>query len=147
MNIHLIPISTNEKEMEPYLVHPFSKEVFNSLKAYYPKIGFQLPWIGYFAVVHDTVVGVGGYKGAPILNKVEIAYGTLPGKEGHGYASKICKELVNIALKHDLNLFVTARTLMEENASTSVLRKNGFKFIGIVNDPEDGDVWEWQYDS
>jgi [ribosomal protein S5]-alanine N-acetyltransferase len=38
-----------------------------------------------------------------------------------------------------------ARTLMEENYSTRILRKNGFECLGIVNDPDDGDVWEWEY--
>ena len=35
---------------------------------------------------------------------------------------------------------------MESNASNKILEKNGYRFSGIVHDPEDGDVWEWQYD-
>jgi len=35
--------------------------------------------------------------------------------------------------------------LAEENFSTSILRKNNFLLMGVVNDPEDGDVWEWLY--
>jgi hypothetical protein len=35
--------------------------------------------------------------------------------------------------------------LPEENFSTKILKKNGFKFSGVVNDAEDGDVWEWIY--
>jgi RimJ/RimL family protein N-acetyltransferase len=145
MNINFIPITNNESEMEPYLVHPFCIEVFNAFNDYYPKIGFHFPWVGYFALINKEVIGVGGFKGAPKNDKVEIAYGTLPGKEGNGYATTICKELVNIALKEDSGLNITARTLMEENASTTLLKKNGFIFSGIVNDPEDGDVWEWHY--
>jgi len=33
-----------------------------------------------------------------------------------------------------------------ESASTNILKKGGFKFIGIVEDPEDGQVWEWELD-
>lgn len=131
--------------MQSYLGHPFCLEVFNSLKEYYSKIGFNIPWVGYFALLNSEVIGVGGFKGSPNNNKVEIAYGTLPEKEGNGYASKICETLVKIALKYDPNISITARTLMETNASTTILKKNGFKYMGIVNDPEDGDVWEWEY--
>ena len=34
---------------------------------------------------------------------------------------------------------------MEENHSARILRKNAFEWLGIVNDPDDGDVWEWEY--
>ena len=44
----------------------------------------------------------------------------------------------------DSSIRITARTLMENNASTQILRKNGFEFKGIVFDEEDGDVWEWE---
>ncbi len=33
----------------------------------------------------------------------------------------------------------------ENNFSTRILQKNGFIFSATVNDPEDGDVWEWIY--
>jgi hypothetical protein len=35
--------------------------------------------------------------------------------------------------------------LPEENASTSILKKNGFVMLGTVWDDEDGNVWEWGY--
>ena len=34
---------------------------------------------------------------------------------------------------------------MEENASTKVLKKNSYEFVGVVIDPEDGEVWEWKF--
>ena len=34
----------------------------------------------------------------------------------------------------------------EENYSTRILRKNGFKMTGQVIDPEDGEVWEWAFE-
>jgi len=57
----------------------------------------------------------------------------------------MCRLLVELALKTDPNLRITARTLMEENASTKILKKNGFQFVGSVIDPDDGEVWEWVY--
>ena len=92
----------------------------------------------------DEVIGVGGFKGPPQNNTLEIAYGVAPEKERQGFGSQICQELTKIAINEDLQLRITARTLMEENASTKILKKNGFKFMGIVNDLEDGDVWEWE---
>jgi|GEM_PF-3801519 ribosomal-protein-alanine N-acetyltransferase len=59
----------------------------------------------------------------------------------HGIGTQICKELVELSLKTDASIIITARTLPENNFSTKILKKNNFVFIGMVNDPEDGDVW------
>jgi hypothetical protein len=48
-------------------------------------------------------------------------------------------------LKTNTAVKITARTLPQRNFSTKILEKNEFEFAGIVNDPEDGDVWEWVY--
>lgn len=53
-----------------------------------------------------------------------------------------CAALVHIAKSFDPELMVTARTLPEQNASKSILRKNGFDLQGVVLDDEDGEVWE-----
>ena len=78
-------------------------------------------------------------------NTIEIAYGVIPEKEGKGFATKICKILTAMTLEEDKNLRITARTLMEDSASAKVLKKNGYKFTGVDHDPDDGDVWEWEY--
>jgi len=145
MNIKLIPITTDRKSKQTYLKDAFCVEFYNIYKELYPKIGFNKPWIGYFALHNDEVIGVGGFKGVPNNNTVEIAYGTVPKKEGLGFANKICKQLTLIALNETSNLKITARTLMEESASTHILRKNNYNFIGIVEDPNDGKVWEWEF--
>jgi len=126
--------------MEKYLVDEFCIEVYKVYLQSYSKLNYSYPWIGYFALYENEVVGVGGYKGTPNKGKVEIAYGTVPEKEGQGFATAICRQLTQIALKEDPPVRVTARTLMEEGPSTSILKKNGFKFLGIVEDPEDGQV-------
>lgn len=145
MHMKFVPITVNQKEMEPYLSHPFCREVFQVFTTYYPKVGFELPWVGYFFLKEDKVVGIGGFKGAPKNHTVEIAYAVIPEQEGKGVGTDICKYLIAIARKNEPAINITARTLMVENASTSILRKNGFELGGIVNDPEDGEVWEWKF--
>jgi len=145
MSLELIPITIERKPVEKYLNSAFCIEVYEAFEQLYPEIGFNVPWIGYFFLLNKDVVGIGGFKGAPRNNTVEIAYGVIPEKEGKGYATKICKNLTAMALEEDQNLRITARTLMEDNASVKVLKKNGYQFSGVVNDPDDGDVWEWEY--
>lgn len=36
--------------------------------------------------------------------------------------------------------------LLEENASTGVLRRSGFHRDGSAIDPEEGEVWRWRID-
>jgi RimJ/RimL family protein N-acetyltransferase len=86
-----------------------------------------------------------GYRRKPVNGKIEIAYGTIERYRQKGVGTTICKLLVNLALAADPSIRITARTLPEENFSTRILMKNRFVFTGTVNDPEDGDVWEWQY--
>jgi hypothetical protein len=31
------------------------------------------------------------------------------------------------------------------SASTTILSRLGFQLAGTVNDPDDGEVWEWQW--
>jgi len=52
--------------------------------------------------------------------------------------------LVNIAKEHQPQPLVFAQTLPEENASTSILKKLGFRWKGTVEPPEEGTVWEWE---
>src|ERR1051326_8895303 len=112
---------------------------------YYKTIGFNPPWIGYYARVNEILVGSGGYRGQPVNNKIEIAYGTFPDFRQRGIGTEICKELVVLALKTDPSIIITARTLTEINYSTKILEKNNFKLVGTVWDKDDGNVWEWVY--
>ena len=51
--------------------------------------------------------------------------------------------LTNFAFSQNIPT-VRAHTLPEANASTRVLTKCGFEFVGEVTDPEDGQVWRWE---
>jgi hypothetical protein len=49
-----------------------------------------------------------------------------------------------IARQADSTLPIAAQTLPEENALTTILRKPGFRLLGSVHHPEDGEIWEWR---
>jgi RimJ/RimL family protein N-acetyltransferase len=111
---------------------------------HFQKVGYEPPWIGYVAVEDGTPVGTCAFKTPPQEGRVEIAYGTSPGFERRGIATKMARQLIQIAAEHQSAPTVTAQTLPEENASTSVLKKNGFRLFGPVEHPEDGTVWQWE---
>jgi RimJ/RimL family protein N-acetyltransferase len=75
---------------------------------------------------------------------VEIAYFTAPEFEGHGHATQTARALIAIAQQADPALLIAAQTLPEENASTTILRKLGFRLLGSIHHPEDGEIWEWR---
>jgi RimJ/RimL family protein N-acetyltransferase len=75
---------------------------------------------------------------------VEIAYFTAPEFQGRGHATRTARALVTIAQQADPALLIAAQTLPEESASTSILRKLGFRLHGSLHHPEDGAVWEWR---
>lgn len=106
------------------------------------------PWIHGFAIVHrdsGAVVGSCGFKGPPGPDaSVEIAYGVDPAYRGRGYATEAAQALVEYAFRSGRVGLVRAHTLPQENASTSVLRKCRFDWVGEVVDPEDGLVWRWE---
>lgn len=106
------------------------------------------PWTHGFAVVLKTsgaVIGSCGYKGPPGADGVvEIAYGVDAEHQGRGYATEAAEALVRHAFESPLVGLVCAHTRPEENASTRVLTRCGFRWVGEVNDPEDGRVWRWE---
>jgi len=109
------------------------------------------PWTHGFAVVQrgsGTVGGMCAYKGPPgQAGAVEIAYGISPEYQGRGYATEVARALGAFAFASSQVRLVCAHTRPEKNASTRVLTKCGFKWIGEVMDPEDGLVWRWELPS
>jgi RimJ/RimL family protein N-acetyltransferase len=142
----LLPIDIDEKKNSRFLLNPECISVLDIYPSYYAKIGFQKPWIGYFASSDgNEIIGAAGYKGKPKKGKVEIAYGTFKAYEEKGIGTEICRQLVLLALQTDPTVRVTARTFLEGYASMAILKKNGFECLGKVYDEEDGDVFEWEY--
>lgn len=106
------------------------------------------PWRhGFFVVHRDTqhVIGSAGFKGPPDpAGMVEIAYGIAPAYQGQRYATEAATALLDYAFGSGRVHLARAHTLPEANASTHVLEKCGFEFMGSVLDPEDGTVWRWE---
>jgi ribosomal-protein-alanine N-acetyltransferase len=115
-----------------------------STASHYEKAGFAPPWIGYLAVAGTEVVGTCAFTAVPVSGRVEIAYYTLPAFEGRGIATSMAKEMMLIARTNDSATELFARTLPVPNASNAILQKLGFVLAGLVEDPEEGLVWEWR---
>ncbi|MES1214737.1 MAG: GNAT family protein [Bacteroidota bacterium] len=141
----LLPIKQTLEENQEFTNNPICKDTIYMTIEFYKKVGFTPPWISYYAEIDGELVGAAAFKGKPINGTIEIAYGTFEQYQQQGVGTEICRQLVNLSLKTDPSVRITARTLAEENFSTKILKKNNFLFNGIVNDPEDGDVWEWVY--
>lgn len=124
---------------------PVLAEVIRSQRAFYEKTGYDAPWIGYLVKSGSQTIGACSFKGKPAEGRVEIAYFIFPKFEGLGYGTRVCGMLTELALRNDPSLSVAARTLRERNASVRILEKNGFRNVGTVADPEDGEVWEWRH--
>jgi ribosomal-protein-alanine N-acetyltransferase len=145
-NLKLIPIDIDEIKNARFRDIPECLPILAVYPAFYKKVGYTKPWIGYFfSNSNNEMIGAGGYKGKPKEGTIEIAYTTFKEFEGKGFGTEICRQLVMLSKQTDSSLRITARTLTNNNASTKILNKNGFVFIGTVHDEEDGDVWEWEY--
>lgn len=141
----LLPIKETMEENEAFADNTLCTETLGMSIEFYKRVGFNPPWICYYAEEKGELVGSAAFKGKPINNIVEIAYGTMEKHRQKGIATKICKLLVELSLATDPSVRITARTLPENNYSTRVLRNNNFILLGVVTDPEDGEVWEWEY--
>lgn len=143
--MELIPINQKLEENEALGAMPFLKDILLQTTEFYKKVGFVPPWIGYFAKKDNSFVGSAGFKGPPVNNKVEIAYGTFEEYWNQGIGTEICRLLVSISMNKDASVKITARTDQPNNFSCKILQKNNFKCMGIVTDPDDGEVWEWVF--
>jgi L-amino acid N-acyltransferase YncA/uncharacterized damage-inducible protein DinB len=140
----LTPIPQDGQLPDSFPLDDHLRMVVEMTVRHFEKVGSIPPWVGYVAVENSVAVGTCAFKAPPIDGRVEIAYGTMPGFEGQGIATAMARELVRIAQQEDEHLTVFAQTLPEQNASTSILKKLGFRLIGTVEHPEDGTVWEWE---
>jgi RimJ/RimL family protein N-acetyltransferase len=139
----LIPITQQEDKTNELYNSADCQTLLSLYDDFYPKIGYHFPWVGYFIVRQDKIVGSCSFVGQPIDGKVELSYWTFKEFEGQGIASFACKELVTIAKQANPSLTITAKTAPEHNASTKILENNNFVFTAIVQDDEIGDAWLW----
>jgi len=141
--MNLRPITLHEDKTKEMYASVDCQQLLSAYDNFYPKIGFNMPWVGYFVLRQEQIVGSCGFVGQPKDEKVEIAYWTFKEFEGQGIAAFACKELVSIACQADPSLTITAKTAPEHNASTKILENNNFVFTEIVQDDEIGDAWLW----
>lgn len=142
----LLPVKQTIEENAEFKDHPDCQDSLLMSIEFFNKIGYNPPWIGYYAEKDGQLLGACAvFKKNPQEHKVEIAYGTFPRFQNQGIASEMCQQLVILTLETDPTLKITAHTLPEENYSTKILKKNGFELIGTIWDEEDGNIWEWVY--
>ncbi len=141
MRISLSPCAGEAELCDPAITGMFAAEMAAvSAQVHIP------PWCGYIGRCDGVPMGFGGFKGDPDdMGEVEIGYLTFPVYTGKGVATAVAGELIAIAKREGLAT-VSAHTLAEENASTAVLRRNGFIRDGESHDPDEGTVWRWRLD-
>ncbi|NEK59012.1 GNAT family N-acetyltransferase [Geodermatophilus sabuli] len=102
-------------------------------------------WFSYLIIdpTTNTVVGLGGFTGPPTDGTVEIGYSVAPAHRGRGHATEAARRWLDIATARGVTL-VRAHTLAEENPSTAVLRRLGFRRTAELSDPDVGAVWRWE---
>ncbi|MGY1741908.1 MULTISPECIES: GNAT family N-acetyltransferase [unclassified Blastococcus] len=107
--------------------------------------GMDPDWFSHLVVdpTTRTVVGLGGFTGPPADGAVEIGYSIAPAHRGRGHATEAARRWIDLATARGVTL-VRAHTLAEENPSTAVLRRLGFRRTAELTDPEVGAVWRWE---
>ena len=141
----LLPIKETMKENEVFAKNHLCNETLVMCIDFYKRVGFEPPWICYYVEENGELIGNAAFKGRPINNTVEISYGTMESHRQKGVGTRICKQLVELSHTTDPSVRITAKTLPEKSYSTRILEKNNFVLLGFVTDPEDGEVWEWEY--
>lgn len=103
------------------------------------------PWGTHLFFDDDgALVGIGGFKGPPADDVVEIGYAVSPSRQGRGIATAAVQYLLARAADHGVAM-VIAHTLAGVNPSTRVLTKTGFARTTAQYDPEVGEVWRWEH--
>jgi ribosomal-protein-alanine N-acetyltransferase len=143
--MELIPVQEKIEDNKQFTDDPDCQDSVQMSVDFYTRVGFNKPWICYYAQLENQLVGCAAYKGKPVNCRVEIAYGVFPQYMNKGIGALIAKTLVDLAQQTDPAIIITAKTLPEENYSTRILRKNNFKLLGMIIDPEDGELWDWEY--
>lgn len=141
--MELRPIELNVDKSKEIYASENCKILLNAYDDYYQNVGYHFPWIGYFVIKENQIVGSCGFKGKPKDGKIEIAYWTFEEYERQGIATFSCKELILISQQFNPSIIITATTAPENNASTKILQNNGFEYTQIVQDHEIGEAWLW----
>ncbi|WP_309085540.1 GNAT family N-acetyltransferase [Chelativorans sp.] len=90
------------------------------------------------------VVGLCSITRPPQAGTIDIGYGIAPSRHRRGIATRAIGHVVSWAHSRPEIAIVTAETGRANQASQSVLIRNGFVVIGERIDPEDGELICWQ---
>jgi RimJ/RimL family protein N-acetyltransferase len=104
-------------------------------------------WWTYLPVLKEDNILIGscGYKGEPDEEgMVELGYEVAEAFRNQGYATEITRLLIEQAFGVKGITKIVAHTLADENASTRVLTKCGFRWVDEIEDEEDGTIWKWE---
>ncbi len=99
----------------------------------------QAAWSFYYFVLPKpagrTLVGLGGFKGAPTDGAVEIGYSVVGSFQRRGFASEAVRGFVRFAFADRRVERVIAETLPHLVPSIGVLEKCGFAHVGDGSEP------------
>jgi RimJ/RimL family protein N-acetyltransferase len=99
----------------------------------------------WLVVTDNEVVGLCGYKQPPNADKrVEIGYGIAECRRNRGYAGRAVHAMLEFARRDPMVSSVVAATSVSNQASQSVLERNGFARTGTSVDPDDGTLIWWR---
>jgi ribosomal-protein-alanine N-acetyltransferase len=104
-------------------------------------------WWTYFPIhkQDNKLIGSGGYKGKPTSDgTVELGYEIASGYRNRGLATEMATGLIENALRDERVKSIIAHTLGQDNPSTKVLQKCGFKKVEEINHLVDGLIWKWE---
>jgi RimJ/RimL family protein N-acetyltransferase len=101
------------------------------------------PWRTQWLILVDGLVsGTIGFGGEPVMNCLEVGYGVVPSRRGHGVATAALTQL--LALIEGRGFTIRAETTTHNLASQSVLRHLSFAQVTERDDPTDGALIVWE---
>lgn len=87
-------------------------------------------------------VGMAGLVKREFLADVDLGYALLPSGRGAGYATEVCRGIMQFAARAFGFRRLAAIVSPDNAASIRVLERLGFEYAGRVRFPDDGDVCE-----
>jgi RimJ/RimL family protein N-acetyltransferase len=91
---------------------------------------------------NGVVVGMLGFKGAPVAHRVDVGYGISPSARGRGVATAALSLLLGQIQNRKLT--VRAETALENVASQAVVQRCNFDDVGRAHTFEDGELIVWE---
>lgn len=105
----------------------------------------QQRWWTWWPIWEGKLIGTCGFKGKPNeAGMVEIGYECAESLRGQGFATEMARGLVAHAFAQEGVHKTFAHTLAEENPSTRILQKCGFRQTDTLVDPDEGTIWRWE---